>query len=1196
VEIAITRPAPEPAELVLYQGDTRIEENLSVVVPTAGAARVAVTCKVLDQYGGEMPTDGSRLSWRYETEPDPLRGVRVSGGIITVESSAATGVVKLTAVYGETDPLERTVSVSISGLWVIWPEMVEKEKPVYGDRWAQIVTIGSGGAASIGGTAVPGVFTLKDAGRYPKAGDSAYTVYFQSDDGKYRVGKDYYLANAVERKAIAILGVRGVSRPYNQDTRVELTGGTLSGVLTGDQVEAVVPASGRVELPGVGTNKAVTLDEITLTGEDADNYRLIQPSVAATIEKALVTSIQPDFVADRTIRAEGLNGMEDVIAAIGVQKVNASFGDGLTEETGLSWSTKDVFRPGADQTYTFIAALKSEQLRYTGSLTTRVTVTQKLPVGVVVRVPADTVYGIPVADPTATQVDAGYGLASDGAWRFTYEGAGGTEYGPSEEKPLLPGYYRVIATLLSDSHAGTADSGSEWFAIAKKPVTVRADDKTMDYGGPVPALTWTMVDGALAYDDTPAVIEVRLHTEADRWAEVSDSPVAITGTAKAERYEVSVEPGGLSISPKDSASLPAPTIEGKNQLGATVRARLEGWEDASGLAFRWYLDGREMEGGRDGSLTLGRETANKPITAIAAPDGASRNFSGAGTGHSAPFQVAKGEIAGTPGYKVDHSGGSDAAVLDAGDVVTLLLEKMEMIPPDGKGLEIHWYLDGTRIAEGERYVVAEEAVGTLWAVMTATGDFTGSVRVDIGEIGKRALTGALSIEGYRPEEAPAGQRLTAVFSTDAGKEDYAFYWLRNGVNVATGESYTLTEADRGAVLTLEARAEGEQYTGKLAVTLAVPAGEPQVIVVLSTADGRVSVSYRALLNGGKSEEYWISLRDAGGNLVKGPLYRESAGNESFTGLTNGETYTVEVLLDSEGGSDRFVGTVMPQATTAPPAGGGGGGDFGVPTYGITVDAGVGGGIRPDSCTVEEGGSLTFAIEPEDGYVIGKVWVDGREIGPVESYTFENVSASHTLSATFVHIGDMEILADFIDVSPDRWSWTYIHYLAAQGIVEGVGDGAFAPERAVTRAEFVKMLAGMAGAELGEFEGRSDFADVAPDSWYAGSVAWARDTGVTQGVSDTVFRPNDPITREQMAAMIRRFAEQMAMELPLVREAIAFSDEDQFSDWAREPVAFLQRAGLLDGVGDGRFDPAGAVTREQAAKVLALLHQAVYAGA
>jgi|GEM_PF-259751 len=171
---------------------------------------------------------------------------------------------------------------------------------------------------------------------------------------------------------------------------------------------------------------------------------------------------------------------------------------------------------------------------------------------------------------------------------------------------------------------------------------------------------------------------------------------------------------------------------------------------------------------------------------------------------------------------------------------------------------------------------------------------------------------------------------------------------------------------------------------------------------------------------------------------------------------------------------------------------------------------------------------------------------------------------------------------FNDTNQAAWAKEVVEAMAARDVVHGVGDGLFAPNRDITRAEFLQML--MNALDLVESGGSSSFSDVVPGTWYYDAVVSAEALGITQGKGDGRFGIADKITREDMAVLTHRaaIAAGVAIEQDLV---IGFTDEDQISAYALQAVRELQRAGLIDGVGDGSFDPQGLTTRAAAASIL-----------
>ncbi len=176
---------------------------------------------------------------------------------------------------------------------------------------------------------------------------------------------------------------------------------------------------------------------------------------------------------------------------------------------------------------------------------------------------------------------------------------------------------------------------------------------------------------------------------------------------------------------------------------------------------------------------------------------------------------------------------------------------------------------------------------------------------------------------------------------------------------------------------------------------------------------------------------------------------------------------------------------------------------------------------------------------------------------------------------------------FSDVS--GWYQDYVNYLSARGIVSGIGSGLFVPDNTITRAEFVTILAKLAGAKLSDTDSTS-FADVGTDDWYASAVQWANDNGIATGYEGT-FNPNGQITRQDMAVMLMRFADKFtAYTLNQAGTAVTFIDEASISSYAKDAVLEMQKASIISGYTDGSFSPTGSATRAAAAKMIALMIQ------
>jgi len=268
--------------------------------------------------------------------------------------------------------------------------------------------------------------------------------------------------------------------------------------------------------------------------------------------------------------------------------------------------------------------------------------------------------------------------------------------------------------------------------------------------------------------------------------------------------------------------------------------------------------------------------------------------------------------------------------------------------------------------------------------------------------------------------------------------------------------------------------------------------------------------------------------------------------------------------------------------------GGGSGGFGgvvpVVSYTISVQAGVGGSISPESSEAEKGSSITFTITADTGYEISSVFVDGVDVGAVSSYTFENVSKAHTISASFTETEkaiEPRPYKGFSDVSETDWFYESVVFAYENHLMNGVDDDDFAPHEKLTRAMVVTIIYRMSGEQ---FEGKTSFRDVLEGQWYSDAVAWAASVGIVSGYSSTEFGIEDSITREQLALMLYRFAQYMEYDTDSTNDLAAFSDTEDISAWAVDAIAWAVELELIKG-SDGKVSPESEATRAEVATII-----------
>ncbi len=242
---------------------------------------------------------------------------------------------------------------------------------------------------------------------------------------------------------------------------------------------------------------------------------------------------------------------------------------------------------------------------------------------------------------------------------------------------------------------------------------------------------------------------------------------------------------------------------------------------------------------------------------------------------------------------------------------------------------------------------------------------------------------------------------------------------------------------------------------------------------------------------------------------------------------------------------------------------------------------AGGTVTPADLTDYVGKDVTLTFQPDSGYQVKDVIVDGKSLGSITAYTYQDLKKTSTIQVVFEKIPAQQL--SFSDVPSSHWAAEYIYGLAEAGLMQGTAATTFSPEAKITRGEFVAVLARMSGDELPEYTGQ--FSDVTADAWYSPYVAWAVYTGVTQGVSDSSFAPLENISRQDLAVMLSRYLEIENVQPATTVEAQSFEDEELIASYAQAAVKQMQQLEIINGKENNLFAPTDATTRAEAAKML-----------
>ena len=386
------------------------------------------------------------------------------------------------------------------------------------------------------------------------------------------------------------------------------------------------------------------------------------------------------------------------------------------------------------------------------------------------------------------------------------------------------------------------------------------------------------------------------------------------------------------------------------------------------------------------------------------------------------------------------------------------------------------------------------------------------------ETKKTSIGGAISGETFRTETVTFSKLGTRVVVRAAvpGNDLLTFEGLAVGLGdfTANGTNYTYTlQNDSGATSTL--------------------------VTAVSGNDEPVSINGQALSTGGSAT---VAIPKSGTtNIVVG---------------IGAKTYTLTILRNSGTGGNE------------------GGGGSGYSYYTIKATAGAGGSISPSgNVSVREGRDQTFTITPDKGYAVSNVKIDGKSIGAVKSYTFENVSRTHTIEVIFMKANGNPQTGVFVDVATGSYYEDAVDWAVENGITKGTDDTHFSPDGICTRAQAVTFLWRAAGSPEPETRAMP-FTDVPVGSYYYDAVLWAVENGITKGTSDTTFTPNMTCTRAQIVAFLWR-----SEKSPAAGTANPFADVKSTAYYA-DAVLWAVKENITKGTTNTTFSPDADCTRAQ----------------
>lgn len=273
------------------------------------------------------------------------------------------------------------------------------------------------------------------------------------------------------------------------------------------------------------------------------------------------------------------------------------------------------------------------------------------------------------------------------------------------------------------------------------------------------------------------------------------------------------------------------------------------------------------------------------------------------------------------------------------------------------------------------------------------------------------------------------------------------------------------------------------------------------------------------------------------------------------------------------------------------SGSSGGSSSGKTTYKVTTSAVNNGGVNASPSSAEKGATITITLSPDKGYKLDKLTVtdgSGKTVSTVKKsdtvYTFTMPASAVKVGVSYVKATETPSETKFNDVSANDWFASAVDYVTGKGMMNGTADNTFSPKANTTRGMVVTVLYRL---ENQPSTSAASFTDVASGAYYANAVAWANANGIVSGYGSGKFGPNDKVTREQLAAILYRYAQYKKYDVSVGEDTniLSYDDAQSISTYAIPAIQWACGAGVVTGKSGSKLDPKGNATRAEVAAML-----------
>ena len=331
-------------------------------------------------------------------------------------------------------------------------------------------------------------------------------------------------------------------------------------------------------------------------------------------------------------------------------------------------------------------------------------------------------------------------------------------------------------------------------------------------------------------------------------------------------------------------------------------------------------------------------------------------------------------------------------------------------------------------------------------------------------------------------------------------------------------------------------------------------------------------------NAYKSLKEAIDAAQTGATIVlqKNCTEKVTVAGKSLTINRNGKTFdeanvTVGSNCTKEVKNDTIVVTY-----TKPSSSSSGGSSSGKTTYKVTTSAVNNGGVNASPSNAEKGATITITLSPNKGYKLDKLTVtdgSGKSVSTVKKsdtvYTFTMPASAVTVGVSYAKADETPSKTTFNDVSANDWFASAVDYVTGKGMMNGTAANTFSPKANTTRGMLMTVLARHAGEDT-----------TGGSVWYEKGMNWAKANGVSDGTN-----PQVNITREQLAAMLYRYAQNKKYDVSGAKSLDGYTDAQSVSSYAVPALQWANAAGVVTGKSGSKLDPKGYATRAEVAAML-----------